>query len=193
MSVKGDLRRIFRQRRKEKSDRQQADDAILCRVLESAAYRQATVLLGFAPLPEEIQIDRLLCQALADGKVLYLPRCLDDRGQMAFYQVQSLEDLEAGSFGVREPALTAPLYDFDLDRRALCLVPGLCFDSQGYRLGYGKGYYDRFLAKFQGVTMGLCYDDFLQDGLPVDAYDLPVQQIATACRVYTVKQGAMYE
>ena len=81
----------------------------------------------------------------------------------------------------------------DLDGQALCLVPGLCFDGKGYRLGYGKGYYDRFLAKFRGATLGLCYNDFLQDCLPVGDYDLPVQQIATEDRVFAVEQGAAYE
>ena len=108
-------------------------------------------------------------------------------------QDQALEELESGSFGVREPSLAAPQYNMDLDGQALCLVPGLCFDNKGYRLGYGKGYYDRFLAKFRGVTLGLCYNDFLQDCLPVGDYDLPVQQIATENRVFTVEQGAAYE
>ena len=193
MSVKRELRRTFRQRRKEKVDRAAADAAIASRVLESSAYRQANVLLGYAALPEEIQTDGILCRALAEGKVLYLPRCLDDDGHMAFYRVQALEELESGSFGVREPALTAPTYNMDLDGQALCLVPGLCFDGKGYRLGYGKGYYDRFLATFRGVTLGLCYDDFLQECLPAGAYDLPVQQMATESRVFAVEQGAAYE
>lgn len=193
MSVKGDLRRAFRQRRREKINRAAADAAIARRVLDSSAYGQARVLLGYAALPEEIQTDGILRRALAEGKALYLPRCLDDAGQMAFYRVQALEDLESGSFGVREPSLAASQYNMDLDGQALCLVPGLCFDNKGYRLGYGKGYYDRFLAKFRGATLGLCYNDFLQDCLPVGDYDLPVQQIATEDRVFAVEQGAAYE
>ena len=180
MSVKGDLRRAFRQRRRDKINRAAADAAIALRVLDSSAYGQARVLLGYAALPEEIQTDGILRRALAEGKTLYLPRCL-------------LEDLESGSFGVREPSLAAPQYNMDLDGQALCLVPGLCFDGKGYRLGYGKGYYDRFLAKFRGATLGLCYNDFLQDCLPVGDYDLPVQQIATEDRVFAVEQGAAYE
>ena len=131
------------------------------------------MLLGYAALPEEIQTDGVLRLALAEGKALYLPRCLNDAGQMAFYRVQALEDLESGSFGVREPSLAALQYNMDLDGQALCLVPGLCFDNKGYRLGYGKGYYDRFLAKFRGATLGLCYNDFLPDCLPVGDYDKP--------------------
>ena len=108
MSVKGDLRRAFRQRRRDKINRAAADAAIARRVLDSSAYGQARVLLGYAALPEEIQTDGILRRALAEGKALYLPRCLDDAGQMAFYRVQALEDLESGSFGVREPSLAAP-------------------------------------------------------------------------------------
>ncbi len=193
MSVKRDLRRAFRQRRKEKVNRTAADAAIARRVLASSTYEQAKRILGYAALPEEIQTDGILRRALADGKALYLPRCLDDQGQMAFYRVQALEELESGRFGVREPSCTTPGYNMDLDGQALCLVPGLCFDSSGYRLGYGKGYYDRFLAKFRGVTLGLCYDDFLQDCLPTGDYDLPVQQIVTERRMFSVEQGAAYE
>ena len=168
MSVKGDLRRAFRQRRREKINRVAADAAIARRVLDSSAYGQARVLLGYAALPEEIQTDGILRRALAEGKALYLPRCLDDAGQMAFYRVQALENLESGSFGVREPSLAAPQYNMDLDWSGpVLVVPGLCFDNKGYRLGYGKGDYHRFLAKFRGVTLGLCYNDFLQDCLPV--------------------------
>ncbi len=193
MSVKSDLRRTFRQRRRDKTNRTEADAAIACRVLNSGAYRHAKVILGYAALPEEIQTDGILRRVLTEGKALYLPRCLDNQGQMAFYRVQALEKLESGSFGVREPSLTALPYDWNMDGQALCLVPGLCFDSRGYRLGYGKGYYDRFLAKFHGVTMGLCYDDFLRDCLPAGDYDLPVQQIVTESRVFSAKQGAAYE
>lgn len=193
MSVKSDLRRAFRQRRQEKTNQAEADGAIARRVLNSGAFGQARVILGYAALPEEIQTDGILRRVLAEGKALYLPRCLDGQGQMAFYRVQALDELESGSFGVREPSLSAPLYDWNTDGQALCLVPGLCFDCKGYRLGYGKGYYDRFLAKFRGVTMGLCYDDFLQDCLPTGDYDLPVQQIVTESRVLFAKQGAAYE
>ena len=94
----------------------------------------------------------ILRRALAEGKALYFPRCLDDAGQMAFYRVQALEDLESGSFGVREPSLAAPQYNMDLDGQALCLVPGLCFDGKGYRRGNGKGDYDRDMAKHHGAT-----------------------------------------
>ncbi len=123
MSVKADLRRAFRQRRRDKINRAAADAAIARRVLDSSAYGQARVLLGYAALPEEIQTDGILHRALAEGKALYLPRCLDDAGQMAFYRVQALEELESGSFGVREPSLAAPQYNMDLDGQALCLVP----------------------------------------------------------------------
>ena len=84
MSVKGDLRRAFRQRRRDKINRAAADADIARRVLDSSAYGQARVLLGYAALPEEIQTNGILRRALAEGKALYLPRCLDDAGQMAF-------------------------------------------------------------------------------------------------------------
>ena len=90
----------------------------------------------------------------------------------------SLDDLKPGTFGVREPdADKSRLYD--CTGRPICIVPGLSFDRWGYRLGYGKGYYDRFLTRYVGWTVGLCYSECVQYKLPHGRFDKPVDRLIT--------------
>ena len=131
MSVKGDLRRAFRQRRRDKINRAAADAAIARRVLDSSAYGQARVLLGYAALPEEIQTDGILHRALAEGKALYLPRCLDDAGQMAFTGCRRWKNWKAAALVYGSRSLAAPQYNMDLDGQALCLVRVFALITKG--------------------------------------------------------------
>ena len=92
--------------------------------------------------------------------------------------IRSLDDLEKGTFGVLEPKHKQCKLVTDLSH-GFCIVPGLCFDAKGYRLGYGKGYYDRFLSEFKGVTVGICYTSCVQYGLPHGYFDRPVDILVT--------------
>ena len=89
-----------------------------------------------------------------------------------------LADLAPGAFGVLEPVPERCRLVTDYSR-GLCIVPGLCFDAEGYRLGYGKGYYDRFLSAFRGVTVGICYTACTQWRLPHGRYDRQIQLLIT--------------
>lgn len=108
---------------------------------------------------------------LARGKTVALPRCLPGR-RMEARRIAGREELVPGMFGILEPGGDCPVVARDaLD---VILVPNLCCDRQGYRLGHGGGYYDRYLAGFQGLTVALCPEPWLQERLPRDAFDLPV-------------------
>ena len=97
---------------------------------------------------------------------------------MEFYLADSVNDLKQGMYGILEPDTDkcSKITDFS---GALCLVPALCYDKKGFRLGYGKGYYDRFLEKFTITTVGLCYNELIKDTLPVDKFDKSVDYIVT--------------
>ena len=96
---------------------------------------------------------------------------------MTFYYITSLDDLSEGMYGIMEPdeRYTADVYNIN----SICIVPGLAFDLKGYRLGYGKGYYDRFLKDFNGVSVSPCYDSMLEDEIPTDKYDIQINIIVT--------------
>ena len=96
---------------------------------------------------------------------------------MAFFQVRSREDLAPGRFGLWEPKPGCPPWEGGPE--APCLVPGLSFDREGYRLGYGKGYYDRFLAAFPGKAVGLCYEELILPRLPRSPLDQRVGWLVT--------------
>jgi 5-formyltetrahydrofolate cyclo-ligase len=151
------------------------------------AFSDARLILGFYPVGSEkrgFEPDILpaLRQALAMGKRVALPRCRSaedgeaDLREMDFFVVDAWENLRPGSFGIHEPD---PALHERLERpeAGLCLVPALAFDRAGYRLGYGKGYYDRFLARFAGDALGVCLDGFLLRQLPRGYYDRAVRAV----------------
>ena len=162
-------------------------EAKMCRTfLSLATYRYADVLLLYAPLPGEPDVFPIARQAWTDGKRVAFPRCLPEKGQMTFHYITREEDLVSGAFGIREPKSSLPLFEQTGIQHSVCIVPALAFDGRGNRLGYGGGYYDRYLASFSGAIVGLCMRRFLVDSLPCGRYDLPVDVIVTEGGVRSV-------
>lgn len=180
---KNQIRADFRARRTSLTlEKKQALDTKLCnRFLSLASYRFAEAVLVYAPLPGEIDIYPIIRDALKKGKTVAFPRCTDNESAMTYHIVEDLSLLKKGSYGIMEPPENAPVYDKALSFKSptLCFVPALCYDRNGYRLGYGKGYYDRYLSRFGGVKMGLCYSDFVVDSLPRGRYDASVDFLIT--------------
>lgn len=175
---KGALRRELLARRDTLPHREELNRAILESVLALPAYRQARQVLLYLSAGSEPDTWKLLDRALAEGKDVYAPRCLDGKGSMAFYQVMCRDELVPGRFGLWEPGPGARALAEDMTG-ALCLVPGLAFDREGFRLGYGKGYYDRFLAGHSVEAAGLCYGELLVPRLPRGPYDRRVSCLVT--------------
>ncbi len=132
---------------------------------------------------------QLINHCLRLGKKLACPRCNDMDGHMSFYYVNSSSCLQTGSYSILEPTGDCLPVEEDVltDGKTVCIVPGLSFDSFGMRLGYGKGYYDRFLRSFGGRSIGLCYESFLSDRLPTAEHDIGVDIIITERGVYCPK------
>lgn len=156
-------------------------DRRLCEVIrESAVFRETELLFAYDPLSHEIDIMPLLRLCLAEGRRLALPRTLP-RGVMHFHLVRSLDELTVGRMGIREPDANAePVLP---EEGTLILVPALAYDRQGYRIGYGGGYYDRYLRTHPARTLGVTYEDFLLDRIPREPHDLSVFEVATERRV----------
>jgi 5-formyltetrahydrofolate cyclo-ligase len=156
-------------------EKQQRDEKICRLILSSASFRYAETILAFYPKDNEVDIRPLLQETLHLGKKLALPRC-EDKHIMTYRLVSSLDELVPAAFGLREPTADAPLFQECPGHSSLCLVPGVVFDAHGYRIGYGGGYYDRFLHSFHGSVAGLIYRDFIIPNLPRGRYDrfLPI-------------------
>jgi len=144
------------------------------------SYRYSDVLMLYYPLPDELNFLPLAEEALAKGKTVAFPRCGEEH-RMDFHIVHSLdEDFETGKYGLCEPKSDRPILDLKADGRAkLCIIPALVYDKDGYRLGYGKGYYDRYLSGFVGTKVGFSYDDLTKDRIPRGRFDLSVDLLIT--------------
>ncbi len=160
------------------AEKTQMDQGIAGRIWAMREYRQAQTFFTYVSKPIEVDTVGLILRAMEDGKAVVVPRCVPGTFDMEFYRITSMEQLEKGSFGVLEPVpdRCEKWTDFS---EGFCIVPGLCFDSHGYRLGYGKGYYDRFLSNFGGYKAGVCYSSCIQWNLPHGYYDRPVDVLVT--------------
>lgn len=162
----------------EPAKREKMDADIRKRLFSLWQYKSCRQLFVYVSKDIEVDTKQVILQALRDGKKVAAPRCITEGSLMDFFYISSLEDLEKGTFGVLEPnpALCEKVTDFS---DGVCIVPGLSFDSEGYRLGYGKGYYDRFLNDFSGCKIGVCYSACVKWELPHGFYDRPVDLLVT--------------
>lgn len=153
------------------------DRRIAHHVLRMHQFRACKTILLYMSTPIEVDTKTIIKVALEQKKQVALPRCVDGTRHMEFYLIRSLSDLEKGTFGVLEPKTSLQkLSDF---RESICVVPALSYDRQGFRLGYGGGYYDRFLGQYPGFCVGMVYGQNLRDRLPHGRFDRPVGMIVT--------------
>lgn len=178
--IKTELRQKYRSLRQSMPQeiKNQRDEAIADQVRRLWQYNSNSILLIYVSTPIEVDTFCIIRLALEDGKRVAVPRCVPDSRQMDFYYIQSIEELAPGMFGVLEPEAN-PERLYDERDGGLCIVPAFSYDWQGYRLGYGKGYYDRFLSRFEGNIVGICYSDCVQRTLPHGRYDRPVELLVT--------------
>ena len=145
-------------------------------LLDTDLYRNTKTLYGYLPYNQEVRTVPLLEQALRDGKQVAVPKCYGD--EMRFILLDDLSKVEKGYAGIPEPIADGPVAD---DPTALVLMPGLAFDAEGHRIGYGGGFYDKFLAKEPNhPTLALCYDFQMLQELETEEFDIPVDQVLWA-------------
>ena len=143
---------------------------------QSEAYQNAKTIYGYLPYNQEVRTVAMLEQALADGKRVAVPKCYGD--EMRFIFMEDLSLVEKGYANIPEPIADDPIAD---DETALVLMPGLAFDREGHRIGYGGGFYDKFLAAEPNhPTLALCYDFQMMDHLETEAFDIPVDTVLWA-------------
>ncbi len=184
-AAKQALRDRMRQLRQSTPPEEKAalDAAMAQCFLHSTLYRRCQQLFCFVSLPEEPDTWAVLQTALADGKRVAVPRCLAAH-QMQFFRLLPDLPLSAqlapGTYGVWEPHKDLPLESPEKTAHPLCLVPGLAFDRTGGRLGYGAGYYDRFLAAHAELrTIGYGASKYMVDHVPMTSTDVRLDGVAT--------------
>ena len=142
----------------------------------SPLYLQAKTIYGYLPYNQEVRTVPMLEQAKKDGKRVAVPKVMGD--EMVFIYLDDLANVEKGYAGIPEPVENSPVAD---DPHALVLMPGLAFDPQGHRIGYGGGFYDKFLAaEPEHPTLALCYDFQMLPALETEEFDIPVDCVLWA-------------
>ena len=152
--------------------KQAMDQALTDQFLKHPFYQEAKVIATYLSFPHEFQTQELIEQALKDGKKVLIPKTYP-RGRMDFV-VYNPQQLVKTSFGLLEPQ--GDLEVVDASQIDLIHVPGLAFTTKGYRIGYGGGYYDRYLKHFPGHTLSTVYPCQIQEFIP-DDHDIPVQEV----------------
>ncbi|MCI8870782.1 MAG: 5-formyltetrahydrofolate cyclo-ligase [Lawsonibacter sp.] len=156
---------------------QSSDQALFRQLMGLSQIQTARVISLFWGITGlEPDTRALVEQLLALDKTVCLPRIVADHG-MELRQYTPGCPMDMNSFGIWEPTLDCPL--IAREEIDLVIVPALCYDRRGFRLGYGGGYFDRWLSGYQGVTVGMCRQAVLQDAVPVEGHDKPVQAVVT--------------
>ena len=175
---KKELRRTIRERKRAMTEEEIVSRSEKLGVLfaQSEAYKNAKTIYGYLPYNQEVRTVPMLEQALKDGKKVAVPKVYGD--EMKFLYLDDLTKVSTGYAGIPEPIADGPVAD---DETALVLMPGLAFDPQGHRIGYGGGFYDKFLAAEPNhPTLALCYEFQLLPELDTEEHDIPVDTVLWA-------------
>ena len=175
---KKELRRSIRERKRAMTEEEIVSRSEKLGVLfaQSEAYKAAKTIYGYLPYNQEVRTVPMLEQALKDGKRVAVPKVYGD--EMKFLYLDDLTKVSKGYAGIPEPIADGPVAD---DETALVLMPGLAFDPAGHRIGYGGGFYDKFLAAEPNhPTLALCYEFQLLPELDTEEHDIPVDTVLWA-------------
>ena len=172
------LRSTIRQQKRAMSEEeiQRRSEKLAELFYTSELYRNAATIYGYLPYNQEVRTTPMLEQALRDGKRIAVPKVYGE--EMKFIYMEDLSQVEKGYAGIPEPIANGPIAD---DETALVLMPGMAFDPQGHRIGYGGGFYDKFLASEPNhPTLALCYEFQMLPSLETEEHDIPVDCVLWA-------------
>ena len=184
---KKELREKYKRLRKEIYDKDSKDQLITKKVLLSDAYKKANTIAIYVSKEDEVDTRELIRKCLEDGKTVCIPVVYPEGKDMTFYQIDSLEGLHLNQYGILEPDISVRnlVFSFDID---LFIVPMLAFDQEGNRLGYGGGYYDKYLKKSIGYKLGIAYDIQMAGVLDTEKTDVKMDEIITENRLVKGKK-----
>lgn len=171
--MKKELRSKYLLIRKNIPNRYKLDEIIYQKVINHPKVKQSKTILIYVSFNYEVDTIKII-EYLLKYKEVAVPKI--ENNKMNFYLINSLSELSFGTFNILEPTTKKVLTDFS---NTICITPGICFSKDKYRLGYGKGYYDRFIKENHLYQIGLCYQACLLDKIPHDYYDQKVDEIIT--------------
>lgn len=166
-------------------ERSEIEQQLFHHLVTSAAWRKATTIGITISRGLEWHTGPIIEKGWREEKKVCVPKCFPAEKKLQFYEIDDYRQLEAGFYDLMEPQ---PERTVKIDKKEmdLVIVPGLVFDYHGYRIGFGGGYYDRFLTDFPNHTLSLAASFQMKATIPAEAYDIPVQQIITEKGIWTV-------
>lgn len=168
---KNDLRKIYKDIRKKIKDKNNQNEYIFNKLINLKEVQESNTILIYVSFRDEVDTFNII-KYFIDKKLVAVPKVNKDT--MDFYYINSLNDLSPGNYNILEPTTSTKVTNFN---NSICIVPGLCFDKNNYRLGYGKGYYDKFLSNKNIYTIGLSYKETIIEKLPIDKYDIKLNKV----------------
>ncbi len=168
---------------------QRRSAAITKVLLQIPAVQQAPAILCYVSSKDN-EVDTLsFIRLLLDEQRMVLVPLMQPGNELCWSRLRSLEDLRPARFGILEPLPESCTF-LDPPRNSVCIVPGIAFSSDGYRIGYGGGCFDRFLSVFNGIySIGLSYDVQMNAVWPIDPMDIPVDLVLTETTIYKQKNN----
>lgn len=178
MIKKNNYRDLYSKIRNNISDeeRKNINGCIYHKFIESDFWKNYNLFLIYISVKNEIDTSEIIRFLFENGKKVAVPYCSGNN--MNFYYISSTDDLIKGKFGIPSVDKTASVKVKNFDK-SLCIVPGLSFDNNGNRLGYGGGFYDRFLYNKKITTLGLCYEKCICKELPAENFDIAIDYVLT--------------
>ena len=167
------LRKKYKEKRDNIKNKVTKDNLIYQKVINNKDILSSKTLLIYISINSEVDTIKIINYFLY-AKNIAVPKIIDN--DMFFCYVTNLNDLTPGKYNIPEPTNENIVTDFD---NAICIVPGICYDKENYRIGYGKGYYDRFLSKNKIKTIGLCYTECMIEKIDNDKYDYKIDEVIT--------------
>lgn len=175
------LRRELREKRRKIENKEERSHQIFHNLERLPIWKEAKIINTYVSLEEEVDTKFIIYHGLIERKRIFCPIIYKE--ELKFGEISSFNDLKRGTFGILQPEIPVEIDAFDI-----IIVPGIAFDKKGYRLGYGKGYYDKFLSKTKkGIKIGLTFDDLLLEELPHEDHDQRVDIIITENKVIEIK------
>ena len=167
------LRKKYKEKRDNIKNKVTKDNLIYQKVINNKDILSSKTLLIYISINSEVDTIKIINYFL-NAKNIAVPKIIDNN--MYFCYITKLNDLTPGKYNIPEPTNENIVTDFD---NSICIVPGICYDKENYRIGYGKGYYDRFLSKNKIKTIGLCYKECMIEKIDNDKYDYKIDEVIT--------------
>ncbi len=167
------LRYKYRIIRKNIKNKIKKDNAIYYNIVNNKKVKTSNIILIYVSIKEEVDTIKLIKHFLKT-KLVAVPKIVNNK--LNFYYIKSLSELKKGYFDILEPITNNKVYNYE---NCVCLTPGICFDVNNFRVGYGKGFYDEFLKNNYVYSIGICYKECVVDKINVNINDIMVNEIIT--------------